>query len=391
MASCIRVLTPPIELNNDGTYNANPLDVCIENDRIATYLLPLITNTICLHCIAKGPPPCNCNVAVCACDCDGAGAVTGVTFTLDGRPPDVPNFPAGTGCGNWALCDHGGEGSYQVTANKAGYTSYSNRITFKCGQYKFVKLQKIPKSGFQVAVDGCCGLPLPGATLTIAGQTVMTNSAGDAGVTFTDAGSYPWTVSKDRFITQSGTYIATQCGTAGEASLTLLPASGFHCAPAASHVVGHPTLLTIADPIPNTLTLSDVYGDTTLTYDVGTASWIGSITVSIVGRCFCQTRLVKINYSYGPSCIGGGASAFARTLNDGGCACQCPCDPISDPTHCSTLLPGTGGPSGTITETLALTVPLMYSITGTASICTNGVQFGYDYLYPGGGTLTITE
>lgn len=320
---------------------------------------------------------------VCVQTCAGV-PIIGATITVGSLPSATS---ATGGCRGFCLDALGGAGSYLVTVSATGYITYSNTRAMTCGGTIFVSLLPVgstPTATF--TITGCCSLLLPNALVTIGGNVYTTNSSGQVVIAITDPGTYPWSVAKTRFVTQTGSLTVSAClGGGAVFNLTLVPATGFHCCPAKIH----PSTVKIADPIPDTLFWTDSFGTTTLTYNAGTSAWLGSITVSITGHCFCQTRNVKINYTFGPSCTNN-AGYGAITLSDPSCACPCPCDPVSDPTHC---IPGlnTGGPLGTVTETLSATVPLNYSLSSTATTCTNGTTFAYDYLQPGGVSLTITE
>lgn len=328
---------------------------------------------------------CTCNSGVCVQTCAGT-AILGATVTVSSLTPVTTSTG---GCASVCLDSLGGAGSYLVTVSKTGYITYSNTRAMTCGGTIFVSLLPVgstPTATF--TITGCCSLLLPNALVTIAGNVYTTNSSGQVVIGITDPGTYTWFVAKTRFMTQTGTLTVSTCLGAGAVfNLTLLPISGYHCAPAKTH----PSTVTIADPVSDTLFVTDALGTTTLAYDAGTADWLGSITISLPARCFCQARNVKVNYTYGPSCTNGLSYASAALLIDPACACECPCDPVSDPVHCTNTAAHAVGPLGTVTETLSLTVPLNYSISSTATTCVNGSTFIYDILFPGGYSGTVTE
>ena len=339
------------------------------------------------------PSECACNTGVCVQDCHGA-AILGATVTV----ASLPSAPTVTGgCAGFCLDSLGGAGSYSVSVTKTGYTSYSGSKSFTCDGTAFVTLLQ-PGQGTKIEFDvtGCCPVagsgsgvaaPLPGATVTIDGQSYTTDATGKVIVTIGKAGTYSWSASKDRFTTQTGSITVTACVALSPViTVTMVPAAGYHCAPQLSTR----TAVNLVDPVPDTLHATDSrYGPVTLIYDVPTASWLGTLTVTMPSSCFCTPRAVKITYTMNSCPVGNGFTHTAIVITDHSIGCPCPCDPATNPL----CLPGTNtlGPRGTIVETLSPTIPFNYTMTSTGGTCSCGSNLNYDVLHPGGYNATVTE
>lgn len=325
---------------------------------------------------------CACTVTVCVQGC-GGGTIAGAVVTLGSLASLITQ--AG-GCTNTFCIDPlGGAGSYLLTVSMTGYYTYSETKSVTCGGTITVKL--LPITGQPSAiftVTGCCGQPLPGATVTIAGASYTTNSSGQVSLGITDAGTYPWSISKARFVTKTGSLTLTACSAGGTAvNATLVPASGFQCGPGNTSGSAFPHKL--ADPVPTTLFLMDsVYGAVTLTYSATpTPGWYGSLAVGTTPAiCGCPGSGTTISYVL-TQCPGGYSSSF----------------PVHNipftSTACPTGPPGTSAaslPPGGETYTMNPTTPFNWSATYASVTCTNGIQIvGTFLIYPGGATITVTE
>ena len=350
------------------------------------------------------------------CGCCGSGGVCPVTFhvtTCAGAAvvaapvvlsPDggATTFTVNTDGGGTAIfflptAQLGPSSSWLVTISTASTVIYKRTEPLSCNQVITVKLLPAGSPAATWHVGGCCGSALPGATLSIAGATYTSDSSGNIAIGLTDPGSYPWTLSKARFVSSTGTLtIPAACATGTTYNVTLNPAAGFACGPPLSQPDGNPR----PDPIPTTLSFTDsVYGSTTLAYN-GTSTWLGSIVVSYPGSCLCEARTVTIHYALsgvGPSeCP---TPSDAHTLNGQYSTCNltisgipetkgCPSDTgYTDPARSLSCVPGTSASVGgvmAIPDGLPFQASVTFSGPG-AGACTGAL------LYPTGATFTATE
>lgn len=338
-------------------------------------------------CCCGGGGGCTCPSTICVTACGGTTAILGATVTVSTL---APVLTVTGGCVSVCLDTLGGAGSYQVTVSKTGFITYSNTLALTCHGTKFIQLLPVAStSTVTFNVTGCCSKLLPGATVTVGGASYTTDSSGQVKLGITDAGTYAWSVSKSRFVTQTGSFTITACNGGGIAAInrTLVPASGFHCAPAKT--LGTP--VSLADPAPDVLNGSDsTYGAFTLTYQTtalwGTG-WQVTKQVSWSANCGCVAGNVTLTYFMG-SC-GSGLSVTAPAKSDHiHCGCNCPCDAAADPTNCgSYLITKAGGPTS---DSLSPTVPFNYTASAVMINCPTVGTAGPP-IYPGGASWTVTE
>ena len=150
-----------------------------------------------------------------------------------------------------------------------------------------------------VEVNGCHGLPLPGATVTISKgsftATETTDSSGNATFDLNDdmdagAGTYSVEISHPRFVTQNHSVVVV-CGSTGggvwdgavfgdpNGDFTLTPSSGYHCG-----------CTTCPLPYADTIYLSTWLGTCSLTWSAG--DWVGTQVwrPSNAGHTYCGSE-----------------------------------------------------------------------------------------------------
>jgi hypothetical protein len=333
---------------------------------------------------------CTCPTQICIEACGGTTPINGATITVATLAPQTTGV---SGCDTFCLDPLGGAGSQQVTVSATGYYTYSNSVSLACNATETIKLLPItgnPSILFQI--NGCCALVLPGATVTIGGNNYTSDSAGQVKVGITDAGTYPWSVSKTRFVTQTGSVTIGACA-AGGATVTvnMAPTTGYECGPGGSS--GGTIPLSLADPVPTTLFLTDsVWGSATLTYSSITHNWSGSITITSPALCGCISQTgVVISYNLA-QCQGGSyvTSCGSYGYNPLGLgAIPCPTNPGA---ATNTLgIPAIGG----FTYTMNPTIPFDWQATYPAQACVPGLGASFPasllYLYAAGATITVTE
>jgi hypothetical protein len=336
-----------------------------------------------------GPGGCRCLSGVCVETCAGV-PINGAIVTI-GSLPSAPTVTQG--CRNFCLDLLGGPGSYQVKVTATGYTSYSNTRALACNGTIFVKLVSTPDANtILFTITGCCNLPLPGATVTFAGQTYTTDANGKATATFgvSESGTFTWTVSKTRFATQTGSLTFNNpCppgGALAPINVTLAPASGYHCAPQ-TYFTNPPVVL--VDPAPDTLHGTDsVYGAFTLNWNHTAGLWDGYSHVQHPADCGCPAQQMQIYYNMS-SCPGGTGLAVGGVSKADNIHCNCFC--LCDPTTDVTCQGGINKGGGLNSETLSPTIPFNY--TGFAPApqpCVAGTSG--DRMYPQGAhSWTVTE
>jgi hypothetical protein len=338
---------------------------------------------------------CTCSTTICVESCSGS-ALVGATVTVGSLAPVTTGA---TGCVSICLDSLGGAGSYQVKVSDSGYIPYSNTLSLTCNGTKTTKLLPTGSPSILFQVYGCCSQVLPGATVTIAGATYTTDSSGQASIGLTDAGAYPWSISKSRFDTTTGSTTIGACPGTTDVTETLTAASGYECAP-----TNCAATITLADPIPDTLTLTDsVYGAVTLTYlstaPAGFPATIGGgigwyspgagTSVTALAACSCPSGGVTVWYFLGRSCfscVEYPTGVIAVAYGDVN-ASRCP--------HVTgSIVQAIATPQ---TDSLSPTIPYDYSVgmpavtCGSPSAC-SGITGGTGTcFYPGGVTLTVTE
>ena len=347
-----------------------------------------------------GPCPCGCG----ACSCSTAICVESCSGTpLVGATVTVGSLAAATtgsgGCVDVCLDALGGAGDQQVSVTASGYIPYSNSVDLTCNGTETIKLLPTGSPSILFQIYGCCSQVLPGATVAIGGANYTTNSSGQVRVGITDAGTYPWSISKSRFDTTTGSTTITACPGTTDVTETLTPASGYECAP--SNCGG---TVILADPIPDTLTLTDsVYGAVTLTYAAtapagfpatigGGEGWYspgGGTSVTAAAACNCAGGSVTAWYFLGRSCYScteypsGVIQVAYGHINGSWC-----------PSPTGLIVQAITKPE---TDSLSTTVPYDYVVNmppiycGSPPRCTGGTGGTGTCFYPGGVTLTATE
>lgn len=283
---------------------------------------------------------------------------------------------------------------------------------------------------------GCCAsAPVPGATVSITGiASGTTDSNGQYEYCLSTTGTYAWTVSAPRFVTQTGTIAYNTCYPGCQPiNVTLAPASGYACGPYDESYSPRPY------PVPTTLYLTDsAYGSTTLIYD-GYSSWVGSLGIYFPGGCpntgnggpvinVCPPTPCLISYRLAQCPVNATLAVSYTTCGTALCFGQYPywlqqlgCP--GPPGGCveSGLLACKGEPNnavvfwtsgsiavGTSSGTLAAGIPFDFSCTiptCTCAFCVSGILADTQcetsdglpcsgrrsFLYPSGSTLTVTE
>lgn len=214
-----------------------------------------------------------------------------------------------------------------------------------------------------VTVKGCNGLALANATVAVSGgPSGTTNSSGQVTLTGVAPGASV-TISKARFVSQTIT-VPAACA---NSTVTLSPTSSYVCYSGC------------ADPLAQTLHLTDsVFGAVTLTWN-GSNAWVGTITINYAS-CFigCPAATgVPVTYTLptsGPFTIACPKSASSSNL--------CP-SPTGTSTSCTTSLGVTS-------------CPPTLNISGTSPGSPGPACGCFEYLYclsscSGQVSYTITE
>lgn len=228
-------------------------------------------------CCTGTPPPPTCLVTVCVTGCPSGSALVGATVAIAGVGSCTTVASGGNAC---CTLDIGSAGTETLTVSASGYITYTGSIAMTCARTIPIALQPVTAPASVIfTVHGCCGKSLPGANCVIDDQTCQTDSSGQCSVWIGAAGTYGYTISKDRFATASGSVTLAGCVTSSTTvSVTLTPASGYACAP---DVIISGVQTALADPTTTTLLLTDsVYGDCTLTWASGlgaSGGWTGTI------------------------------------------------------------------------------------------------------------------
>jgi len=338
-----------------------------------------------------GAPHDRCTVTICVTGCDGTPLV-GAFVQVKKSGVLVGSCTTATGgCCNVTILIADSNTSFEIIISDTGYVTYDGFKTLVCNTTYTIKLRTVasgPTATFQVTG---CGSVAPAPALEGALVTLSCGGGGDTDASgifetgITGTVTCNWTVSKNRFITQTGSFTnSVDCPGSITISVVLLPASGYHCA-----------CSFLPDPLPDTLHLTDsAYGSTTLTYDAGSGLWIGTLAASYSA------------YQWGLSqnCV---ADTFTLTyyFPDGYCGTtvQYTIHGANGTTSCPGSGPGSLSqtPSGGTTHTTS--VP--YSATSTfwgcdyvpPSIinCSGGVAAhsgsSFSPLYPSDTTLSLTE
>jgi hypothetical protein len=305
----------------------------------------------------QATPPGSCFVNISATICSTGETITDLTITVAGAVPPT-GFHTFPGLFQFLLPS---PGTYTVTASAPGFITSTTSIPLTCNQTLTVPLFPVGSTGCAlVNIIGCnafAGGPLTGfGTLTV-GDNIFTmpDDFGPMSVCLPLAGTFEWTASCPGFQDMTGTVtVSSNCGAPVglPETIILTPASGFQCA-------GIPCLFG-SNPgfaYPLTLSLNDsVYGGATLTYDVPSATWIGSLSASV------------------PACVGAGCPAGTSTITYTWNGCL-------GITYSTTnnLCPGAGGVNRTAGNTPvlgAVPFPLMMQFSVPQTCCVFGPGCG---------------
>jgi hypothetical protein len=343
-----------------------------------------------LGCNCCGETPSGCVVTICVQGC-GGGALAGAIVS-------VPNAVGSPSCttvlsGSTACCQVNvtTEGSYQVTVSASGFFTYSNTLTLECNTTVTINL--LPVTGnpsIEFAVFGVCGLPLAGALVTIGGMSSTTNASGVVDIGITDAGTFPWSVSKSRFVTATGSVTISAC-TPGNGSaptsivVTLAMAAGFAPAPCTGTVA-------LADPVPNPMNLVDsIYGGGSLVWTPDAAigfNWAATGGGEFPGINGCDPTDISVAWlllDCTQECSPNGVSVVSTgALSAVGCPQTGPAPTTQGDQNISGF---TADLSPELPFDMTITIPIPEIIPGV-NFCA-GVEGAC--IYPGGGTITITE
>jgi hypothetical protein len=266
-------------------------------------------------CCAPG----HCTVTICVVTCGLPPApVPGASVTLkQGTTTHGPFTTDASGCVMSAIT----AGSWEVIVSAAGYVTSDSIKILACGSTTTVHLLATSDPNVLcIQVIGCCA-GLAGATVTFGSVSMTTDSGGNACFGLADAGTYSWSISKNRWITQSGTFTVSDCnlsvsGGPFPGPVQLVPASGYACANTGPTASTTACCNTLNDPIPTTLSCTDsVAGACSLTFNPATGYWYGTLTYSVGGFCGQGPLTYDMNYTFP-----GGS---------GDSSCQCVCVPGS--------------------------------------------------------------
>jgi hypothetical protein len=351
-----------------------------------------------------------CRIVICVRDCFGF-LISGAVVTIKSSGTTIATCTTGgDSCCTLAIDS---PGDYEVIVTKTGYYTYEAVTRLDCNQTVSVKLKRTTEQfPVEFIVIGCCNQPLNGATVTLDGISHTTAlTTGGNGTTFfgmTKAGTFAWSVSKDRFVTQTGTVTLVECGAGKRITVNLEPAGGYHCG------------FGLADPVADTLFLTDsVWGGTTavwipnVNYCGFTSGWKATIAASYPATDLCPATTATIMYFFQdcPGSIIGACSYlsfpvsgcvncfdgfFVRNLGtaitDGGNGWPCP--PTGD-SHAtlpvpSRVSPHAGDCGGVDSATQDPTIPLHFVGTwgGSTNPCSapNRGAWPVDVF-----TITVTE
>lgn len=211
---------------------------------------------------ANGTNPCcnssGCSTTICVTGCPSGSPLGGATVEIQSGGKTIASGTTVSpgGCIGLAIP---AAGSYTVVVSATGYNGYTGTLDLQCNGTTTIALQPntIPDT-LSFTVLGCCGLVLPGATVTLSdGQSATTDANGQCsfsvgmGGTITYTASYPL-----RFVPYTGSISLPACAYQQPGvTIQLTAANGYYC----GFNGPYPTLPTVD--------LSDVvYGATTLNY-----------------------------------------------------------------------------------------------------------------------------
>ncbi len=324
----------------------------------------------------------SCPIRICVETCDGSPVpLAGVTVSILNGDTLISSCVTILGADGKACCGLviRDPGTYTLKVEVGGCITYKRKRAFECNTKYTIKLKCNGVPTVTFTVTGCCGDRLPGATVTFDGAEYTTDSNGQVFIGETDAGTFNWTIRKDRFMEVTGTETLTDCQANVNISRLLSPASGYHCGPKTSGP--NP------DPVPDTLVLTDsVWGTTFLTYSAtlfGGPGWNGTITAAFLGICtFCPPASVTLSYRVSPCTVTTTIPLSVTWPRRPGHS-NCPDDLFAAGNSVANITSQTVDPgeplnlSATITAPANPCLPFPFNVNGA--------------MYPAGATITITE
>lgn len=317
-----------------------------------------------------------CTIAVTALACDGTTVVSGATVTITQGATTICSGTTGGGGGFSCDVSATGAGSYTIEVSKSGWYGSTKTITITCPGTTGVAMAIDQTHGYRVQAIGCWSLGVQGVTFAINDGTYTTDSSGYTPYFALIPGSYPWTLSKSRWVTQTGTVTAGSCsasglpGASGVTNLAL--AAGYECS----------TCPTSADPTKDTLSLTTALGTITLTYCSSIIGWQGCGTFASANCRGCSGGVVSCSVPYFatlyPTFSGGALSiTYAESTlapaqySSGTTLTGCPCSPAFSG-GCPTPSPGDFSYQSSCTAAPAYTASGTFSGLGGLSAVLNG-------------------
>lgn len=214
-----------------------------------------------------------------------------------------------------------GNDSYDIAVSKGGSAPHTIlNVYVGCAatvnQTSCVYIPGPINACYVFTVLGCSGGGgLDGANVNVTGPKGgggVTDSSGQYTFCTDTPGTYSYTISKTRFITQTGSFAisGTACSTPGGGNtFSLLPDTGYICCSGS----------TCKDPGPLTLTATGPAGSVTLTWCAGVGWWVGKTTLSgqTVGdpSCFGGIHTASVDVFVALKCLGGSGIQFSVGIN----------------------------------------------------------------------------
>lgn len=231
----------------------------------------------------KYSPGCNC-CGSCADITINASWTTcvGVTTTTGLFSVTGPESASQTGNGNASVTVHTA-GTYSYTIGVTNYHSASGSFTVACGDTHTISVAALIPLTQEIQTKNPSGTADPFVTLVIKDNSGAVYSTGLYG-TNDIPGSLPYTINlggsiQPRYASQTVT-VSTVSGACATNVITVNSGTGYAYRCSCSR------------PISDTLTVSDRYGGTTITWDSGTSKWHGFGTASAGARpSSCQSGL----------------------------------------------------------------------------------------------------
>ena len=356
---------------------------------------------------------CTCNVKFCVTGCPSGSELIGALVTVKsggvvvGTPCETADDGSGHAC--CTICLPAGEGTYEVIVSATGYVTFDGNIALTCDETVPIALQPTTApSTVCFKVTGCCGVGMPGATVTLStGQSCTTDDTGACCFSIGQSGTITWTVSlPPRFANATGNFTLTACqSTTTNVTVPLTAASGYICG---FNPYGWPVPTTAMD-------LTDsLWGAATLIWDAVNVwfRWTGPAN-SYPANASCPAGTLQITYTLKQSggCVPdlsatypydfcGDCSAGFFTWND--CevpdvtAATIPCADGSPTIGCAGNSPfACAGSSlydfGAVTVADAEVFDGTVSFAGGTTGCTLSTVPGLVWTNFGPGTITMTE